>query len=396
MKPLISFLLIIYCNIALGQQKNLVIADSISHSPIEYASVFYMSVFGGSISNKDGIVQLSVASANENINISHINYESKIVPFAFLNNSDTIFLSPIIYSLPEIVITKFNVRERFEYILKHYDELYVDYPLLKECTYKETFKSNNKYTRLFISDVEWWSKSSAYQSKSDEELGKICKIQLKNISVSKIMSLSDSVAGKGSINTRDFINRLYLNFIIKNIFANSKNILVLGVYKKEDITKLDFTTEETIINTSKNTAISFEETCYFNNNTKAITQLELKTNLKNYIITYPASQENPAYSGKTNSVSQTIAFRNSIDNNKLTLSYMSVSAEGAIYRRNDTFNIASQNILYVTKDLKNRSFEGNMIDISLPIHKNISGNIKNDNTVQLSKEELDFINGLQR
>ena len=57
--------------------------------------------------------------------------------------------------LDEVVLgKKVNFKKKLKYILKHYEELYVDYSTDKECSYKEEYLYDSKHIRLSMSQIK--------------------------------------------------------------------------------------------------------------------------------------------------------------------------------------------------------------------------------------------------
>ncbi|MDR1983985.1 MAG: carboxypeptidase-like regulatory domain-containing protein [Prevotellaceae bacterium] len=80
--------------------RKLFIADSITHEPIEYASIVFVGIEGGTYSNNKGVFY--IPQNVEQIELSSIGYNTKTT--ILQKNIDTIFLFPQVYELTEAKI----------------------------------------------------------------------------------------------------------------------------------------------------------------------------------------------------------------------------------------------------------------------------------------------------
>lgn len=80
-------------------QKEIFILDSLSRKPIEYANINFIGSDKGTYTNTKGVCEIPIET--KEILISSIGYEKKVI----YKLSDTIFLSPKVTELPDVVIT---------------------------------------------------------------------------------------------------------------------------------------------------------------------------------------------------------------------------------------------------------------------------------------------------
>ncbi|MGQ1947725.1 carboxypeptidase-like regulatory domain-containing protein [Geofilum sp. OHC36d9] len=102
------FLLVLVFNCLLGvSQTRGVIVDSVSRNPVEFATITYQGQMRGTITNENGQFVLDGTYNQDTLLISHLNYETKKIPFSNLasdNSNMPIFLTPTIYQVEEIKV----------------------------------------------------------------------------------------------------------------------------------------------------------------------------------------------------------------------------------------------------------------------------------------------------
>lgn len=368
-------------------QYHFVVLDSMTRAPIEYVNIVSSKGHEGTITNKDGFATLILTTNNHLFKVSHVNYHAKELS-ADDKYADTIYLAPIVYTMPEVVISNLDLNKKFSYILKHYDQLYVDYPILRQGTYKETIRSHDTLTRLMIAEVDWWSPDLSFNFKSP--ISKFCKIDLKNIKAFKnagLISTSDANIG---IALEDFLSRLYLNFILESIVKNTK-ISVLHLTKSETALKVAFETNEFKIPKRKESGAKFSGECDIDIKSGAIIFLNVNVLLSNYSIQGYNPDYKLPYKSDTKKVSLKLSFENRVDPLKYSLSYANMSVLATTYLQDQIIDSDSETTLYITKESKVGTFEGTPLDYTLPIYKAVPSHENNLNAISLSKEEMEFV-----
>ena len=96
MKWKFFILLAVYTNILLTQ--NIVVKDSLLKTPIENVSFYFQQT--GTVSDKNGLVNISAFNENDNVKISHIAYFTKNITKK--NIGSVIYLMPKTTILPTI------------------------------------------------------------------------------------------------------------------------------------------------------------------------------------------------------------------------------------------------------------------------------------------------------
>ncbi len=88
--------LFLSCALTVFPQRPLsgVIADSISHKPLPFATIRPDGEQNVVISGINGQFSLTIPADSKSIYVSYINYDSRAIPVGSLKDNDTIFLAP--------------------------------------------------------------------------------------------------------------------------------------------------------------------------------------------------------------------------------------------------------------------------------------------------------------
>ena len=153
-KKIFLYASLFICLFAYSQQlKEIIVIDDVSLYPITNTHIYYSNLNEGAITNADGRAKINIRDGK--IKIEHFLYKTIELSEGNFINSDTIWLSPKIMELDEVVLgKKVNFKKKLKYILKHYEELYVDYSTDKECSYKEEYLYDSKHIRLSMSQIK--------------------------------------------------------------------------------------------------------------------------------------------------------------------------------------------------------------------------------------------------
>ncbi|MBX3254806.1 MAG: hypothetical protein KF862_11750 [Chitinophagaceae bacterium] len=368
-------------------QYHFIVLDSLAHTPIEHVNIVSSNGHEGTATNKDGFATLNLTTTNNLFRFSHVNYYRKELP-ANDKNTDTIYLVPIVYSMPEVIISNLDLNKKFSYILKNYNQLYVDYPVLRQGTYKETIRSHDTLTRLMVAEVDWWSPDLSFNFNSP--ISKFCKIDLKNIKAFRNTGIISTSGANIGIALEDFLSRLYLNFILESIVKNTK-ISLLNTTKSETALKVNFETNEFKIPKRKEAVAKFSGECDFDIKSGAIVFFNVDVLLSNYSTQGYNPDYKLSYKSNTQKISLKLVFENRVDPVKYSLSYASMSILATTYLQHQIIDSDSETTLYITKEAKSGAFEGTPLDYTVPIYKAVPSHKNNFNTISLSKEEIEFV-----
>tara|TARA_R110002049_G_scaffold38978_1_gene120328 strand:+ start:15126 stop:15536 length:411 start_codon:yes stop_codon:yes gene_type:complete len=94
-------------------EMNGTIINSITQKPIEFVNIGILKKNKGTISNKNGVFNLTLDGTfkNDTLTISHLGYHSQIIPIKNEKNLK-IYLAPKTNDLPEIILTNKKKRTR--------------------------------------------------------------------------------------------------------------------------------------------------------------------------------------------------------------------------------------------------------------------------------------------
>jgi len=389
MKKKFSIVFLIFWVVLYSQEKEITIIDKNTRLPISQATIYYKDLNEGVQTNEDGKAKIHIKGFD--LSVTHISYSNVLIPSDKTTLlKDTLWLTPKVIILEEVVVQNSNLKKRLKYVLDNYNDLYVDYPTEKECYIKETFLFDNNYKRLFSAELKWWSKGFYYSSR--KKPNEFTKLSLGKIDYNKNVSPNVEFEKEGiSIITATMIPLFYLNSIVSILFKNIDQTNSF-IEKKDDIyTTISYTTNW--ITNKKGVTYQRTGKISFDNETKAIVKLS------NSII-YKDKKE-VERSIKKNGIAIFYNGREQIDyifiKNKegiWGIKYFNVSLDSFLDYDSRMHTITLTNSLFVVKETKAKnSSEKESIDLNKPIHKNLpSETIINSNSILLTEKERDFIN----
>lgn len=252
-KIILTLVIINFYSTSMAQTKGVII-DIETLSPIPFVSIHTKGLnVRGTIGNEYG--EYSINFKYDTVYFSHINYE--LLPLTKHSKCDTIFMTPIVHIMPDVVITVQN-NKWIEKLLKQF---------VKE-------KSKNYHTEdqilNYSFDIKSLSDSSGYAFSSNgylisPEYSKkegylICPI-------TNLIKYKDKTAGKDFMQLRrslynNFIKDFDYGFIKKHIFSLTEYNCTLN----KNLLKFSFKSKKgeenegyIIIDTLKNVIIEFEQ-----------------------------------------------------------------------------------------------------------------------------------------
>ncbi len=384
MKKLISTLFLFVSIAIYSQSKTVTIVDSLTHKPIALAHLSYPLLEIGSISNADGKVK--VLLKKEELLISHINYGDKKLSFDTFLRKDTIYLKPKVNSLEEVVIYNINLKKKLDFVLDNYHKLYFTKSLLKECTYKESFKVNDSLTRLFQVQLQWWSKHNLFQPK--KSFKKENKLSIENVDYSKI-KITNNLVSKGYIENKAFFRILQLNFLVSILKNNSKDVFITLVQKNEQTTKIIFDAD--YFEQKKKLYSYTNSTIIFDTKTGAIKYLKFNMEYHTDFKKQKSKQKKISYQSRTIFHSEELSFKK-MKNGKLSINYFISILKAEIKEGAKKYNVTGSQKLFITKTESKKRFKKKKIDLNKPFYESIPNYHHKNNKILLTKEEVLFVN----
>lgn len=140
------------------------IFDSINKTPINSVSIIYNNN-QGVITNDDGYFELSKKQDIDSLIISHISYNFKKISFNSLKLNDTIFLTPSIINLDEIVINNFKVKDTVIKAIGKIHKNYLDIPYNSYGFFRQTLEENSKGVEMIEVDFKGYVKNNITTTK---------------------------------------------------------------------------------------------------------------------------------------------------------------------------------------------------------------------------------------
>lgn len=378
---------------AVFAQKNVIVLDKFSGKPIENVTLYFPKSAAGTFTNTDG--KAIIPGTDKVLKLSHLNYRDTTIILKTAATLDSIFLLPKAIELHQVSISSFNMRKSLNYILDHYDELYVDVSTAKECTFKEAFLINNQYKRFILSQIEWWSKSSAHPLNGN--YSRFTKLKLGNIDFYKNEPMGifgdsekqDNSSKSSYLEPKTLIDNIYFNYVIHIILSYPEEIHTTMEDSAADQLIVSFETEPKKFKEISSVA---KGKIVFDKTTKAIVQyrcaIEFVGNVdeikdgKGGFYTYEQQKSIADYS-----------FEKSI-NNKLSLKRCDFHAEGIMNYKNKQNAFTFENSLYVLQEKAMKKIDDKgVIDLNKSIYHNFpSTTVVNSNPILLSNSEQEFIN----
>lgn len=391
MKNIFSLIFCILSIVLFAQEKEITILDKNTRLPISLVNIFYKDLNEGVLTNDDGKAKIHIKDSD--LSLLHLSYMDVIISKEKIGSlKDTLWLTPKVIMLEEVIVQNSNLKKKLKYVLDNYNDLYVDYPTEKECTIKETFLFDNTYKRLFSAKLKWWSKDFYYDYKKNPQ--EFTKLSIGKIDCNKIVSVDQELGEEGVafIVTKGMIPFFYLNTILIVLFKNMEQTNSFIENKDDTYTTISYTTNWMM----DKKGIEYQRTgkITFDNETNAIVKLEdnliykdkkgqNKKNTKaNKMVTRYSNNEIYEYAFLKNK------------EGRWGIKYFNISLNGFLEYDSIQHPVLLSNSLFVLKETKvKKSSEKESIDLNKPIYKNLpSETIFNSNTILLSEKEMEFIN----
>ncbi|TXD52140.1 MULTISPECIES: carboxypeptidase-like regulatory domain-containing protein [unclassified Polaribacter] len=389
MKKITLFTLLFFSLAIFSQSKEFVLIDAISKEPIDLAQISYPELEIGSISNKDGSIRIPLRE--NDIFISHINYNEKTLSYKVFSKKDTLFLSPKENQLDEIVISNVDLKAKISDILKNtYLEKYSTKKAINKSTYKEVFRVNDSLNRLFQVQLDWWSKDGLFRG--NKPIDKQNKIVVESVDYSKIKKIeSDFISANGAfVPNENLFPFFHLNFLLSIFNQYSSDVVVKSIDKQKKSIHIYF--DATYASTEKIMYHHKNSLLVFDTDYSAISYVKFN-------MLYVSDFENAIsridkipHQKKTTKHSVELSFKK-LKNNKLRLNYFISEMEGVIKAKNFTDTISSKQSLFISESILGKKIRRGNIDFYKPFHENLPPDLKTSNIkILLTKEEKEFLN----
>lgn len=394
MKKIKNYFLVLVLLISIisySQNREILVLDSSTKLPIETVNVFYPSIQEGTFTNSDGKATIKILE--NDLKISHIGYEEKIINHKELQNSDTFFLTPKLINLEEVFVSAFNLTKALNYVIENYENLYENQAFEKECNFKETLSIDNKLKRLILTKVNWWSKSYKFEKMRDLKM----RLGAIDFNINNPMDVFTDIpkenipSNSGFIDTKNLIGNIYLNSFLIHFMKYNQSLNAHIENSSENEIIVSFSSDW-----KKTYSYSFRSKgkIIFDKKTKAIISFTNEVENNNRITKRFTIKGNKEFSYETINSISTLNFRKNIYN-KWAINSFEVSADFSITYNDLNHNGNLKNNLYVLKNTQIDNVKNvGLINLSKPIYQNLPKNsITSANSILLSNEENNFIEG---
>lgn len=373
-----------------SQNLEFLVLDETTKQPIENVSIFYSKLSEGTFTNTDGKAILKENKSD--LLISNPGYKELILSPDQLKKSNTIFMNPQIVELDEVIVNSFDLKKALQYVLDHYNTLYVHDPFEKECNFKEILSVENQLKRLILTKVNWWGKS--YELKKNyEEL----KLRLGAVEYSKNRALDILVdspeenlpSNTGFIETRSLVSVLYLNVFIKSFLASTGQCTINVEKSAADEIIVSYETDW-----AKNKDVESRSVgkVIFDKQSKAIVEFVNEIEFKDMIVKKTTSGSKKDYSYETIKKSTKHDFYKNSANLWTLKSLIATAALYIDYDKKRYFT-SFENSIYVLKESQVKKVNNDgLINLEKPIYQSLPSNtITTDNSILLTAKEKEFI-----
>jgi hypothetical protein len=142
-----------------AQVKEFIVVDSLTNKPINAVSAYFIAKNEGTVSNEDGKVKIYFSNPNDKLRLSHVAYNPTEIVLKDYLKLDTIRLSRSSILLMEVAVYDLDLKKKLAELLKKYEQLYLNKPVIYDCTYKESVKVNESLARLSQVQLKWYDKN---------------------------------------------------------------------------------------------------------------------------------------------------------------------------------------------------------------------------------------------
>jgi len=168
MKIFFAPFLLFFCFSTFAQQIDIrgILKDVTTKESIISASVGIKNSAVGTITNEEGVFQLTVSNTAEII-ISCLGYKSLILNVSdFADESKVVFMEPNVEDLEEVIVSKTPIHQILEEIIV-VSQARFDKPIVLNTYYREFVKANGKHIRFSDGLLDYHISGNSQKTKSD-------------------------------------------------------------------------------------------------------------------------------------------------------------------------------------------------------------------------------------
>lgn len=383
MKFYLSLLFTLLSLIVNAQVKDFIIVDSLSNKPINAVSAYFTAKNEGTVSNEDGKVKIYFSNPNDKLRLSHVAYNPTEIVLKDYLKLDTIRLSRSSILLMEVAVYDVDLKKKLAELLKKYEQLYLNQPVIYDCTYKESVKVNDSLARLSQVQIKWYDKSYKYDFRKPFDNQN--QVSLINNDYFKLTE-NAAEAHKGYVENESLFKLLHLNFYTL-IVSFGSDITIQSINKTANYTKVTFSTP--ILEKGQTVMFLNEGTIYFDNETGAISELDFSYEYNNQLKELKSKTGQP-YTTETKRHHVNLSFKKV--ESKWIINTLKSEIEGEFRTSNkiDDFKIIQEFLITKTKNGVGIP-KKEQIDLKKPFYENLAQTTNLDPKIPLTKEEEEFM-----
>jgi hypothetical protein len=283
----------------------------------------------------------------------------------------------------EVAVYDLDLKKKLAELLKKYEQLYLNKPVIYDCTYKESVKVNDSLTRLSQSQIKWYDKN--YRLDFRKAFDKQNQFSLINNDYFKLIE-NATQSQKGFVENQSLLKLLHLNFYIM-IVHRGTDITIQSINKTANYTKVTFTTP--IMEDGKIVMFLNDGIIYFDNETGSVIELDFTYDYNNHE-EHKTSKAGTPYITKTKKHHVNLSFKK-VENKWVINTLKSViDGEYTINNKKDDIKITQE--FLITKTKKGVEIpKKDQIDLKKPFYENLAQTTNLDPKIPLTKEEQEFM-----
>lgn len=389
-KQIASLILVSFISsLITAQTKKFTVLDSFTNLPIDLVHVSYPDLEIGSITNADGLVSIPIK--DDVLEFSHIEYKTKRLSKDEFLKTNTIYLEQNRSELQEIVLYNVNLRDKISQALKKVKKNYGTKKIVHKGTYKETYRVNDSISRLFQTQIQWWSKNSIFDF--NKWVFSQNKVIIDNVDYSKVFKFDKTqLDGKGGfIENKYFFQYVHINYLLYILKNLTQDFEIQSINKGSDQISIVF---DAAYLRDKKKIFTYRD-CHivFDSSYERIKFIKLNMDYELNFEKDITSIDSIPYEKASKSHMVELSFSKNLKR-KYTLNYFISDFVGYIkFQDKPKYKVAARQSLFVTESNVKQPFDDDYrIDLMKPFYASLPEKQKKTNVkILLTKEEEVFL-----
>lgn len=219
MKNVYAFIVLLSCVATFAQNAAIrgLIKDAVTKEPVIAASVGVQNSGLGTISNEEGIFQMT-APKTATVIISFLGYKTKMVPVVEFKEETTILLEQSEEVLEEVLVTKIPLEQVMQDVIDA-SKARFNKPIVLHTYYREFVKVDGKYKKFSDALIDYHASGGSKKTKSD-----LIVKQNRSFSLTSVDEEEDDEVSVALNVQKGIFNSYSFEFLEKNILKD-KNIV---------------------------------------------------------------------------------------------------------------------------------------------------------------------------